>query len=37
MKRDDVCDTAENIYRELAALGVDVLIDDRDEKPGSKF
>src|SRR5260370_40623097 len=28
---------AESIYAELLASGVDVLIDDRDERPGVKF
>jgi len=28
---------AENLYRELAAAGVDVLLDDRDERPGVLF
>ena len=28
---------AEDIYRELGALGLDVLLDDRDERPGVKF
>ncbi len=28
---------AENLYRELTAAGVEVLLDDRDERPGVKF
>jgi len=28
---------SEKLYSELRALGVDVLYDDRDERPGSKF
>ena len=28
---------AEKIYAELTARGVDVLLDDRDERPGVKF
>jgi prolyl-tRNA synthetase len=28
---------AEEIYRELSAQGVDVILDDRDERPGVKF
>jgi prolyl-tRNA synthetase len=28
---------SESLYRELTAKGVDVLYDDRDERPGSKF
>ena len=37
MKREDVCEAAENIYQKLLTLGVDVLIDDRNERAGSKF
>jgi prolyl-tRNA synthetase len=29
--------TAERVYRELRARGVDTLLDDRDERPGVKF
>jgi prolyl-tRNA synthetase len=32
-----VVTTAESIYAELRTAGVDVLIDDRDERPGVKF
>ena len=32
-----VRDTAERLYRELTARGVEVLYDDRDESPGVKF
>jgi prolyl-tRNA synthetase len=32
-----VVEAAEKIYRELAARGVEVLFDDRDERPGGKF
>jgi prolyl-tRNA synthetase len=32
-----VMKTAEKIYAELLAQGVDVIIDDRDERPGVKF
>jgi prolyl-tRNA synthetase len=36
--RDEaVRNTAESIYADLLASGVDVLIDDRDERPGVKF
>jgi prolyl-tRNA synthetase len=28
---------AEKIYQELRACGVDVILDDRDERPGVKF
>ena len=35
---DSGCDTAcETIYRALGARGVDVLYDDREERPGAKF
>ncbi len=30
-------ETAEKIYQELLAEGVEVLLDDRDERPGAKF
>jgi prolyl-tRNA synthetase len=33
----DVLNVAEQIYKELNAAGVDVIIDDRDERPGVKF
>ena len=33
-KSAQVRDTAENLYRELTAAGMDVLLDDRDERPG---
>ncbi|MGH8640746.1 MAG: His/Gly/Thr/Pro-type tRNA ligase C-terminal domain-containing protein, partial [Burkholderiales bacterium] len=33
-KSAQVRETAENLYRELAAAGMDVLLDDRDERPG---
>ncbi len=32
-----VADKAEELYAELKAMGVDVLYDDRDERPGVKF
>ncbi len=36
--RDEtVVSTAEKLYEELQAKGVDVLLDDRDERPGVKF
>ncbi|RAY13389.1 proline--tRNA ligase [Actinomadura craniellae] len=34
---DQVRGTAEELYAGLAAGGVDVLLDDRDERPGAKF
>ena len=33
----DVVDAAEKLYREMVAVGVDVLFDDRQERPGVKF
>jgi prolyl-tRNA synthetase len=36
-KDDAYCRTAEQLYRDLQARGWDVLYDDRDERPGSKF
>lgn len=32
-----VRETADNLYRELMAAGVDVMLDDRDERPGAMF
>ena len=36
-KSAQVRETAERLYRELSAAGVDVLLDDRDERPGVMF
>ena len=36
-KSAQVRETAERLYRELVAAGVDVLFDDRDERPGVMF
>jgi len=36
-KSDTVRDAAESLYAELTALGLDVLLDDRDARPGFKF
>jgi prolyl-tRNA synthetase len=36
-KSAEVRETAEKLYAELKALGVDVILDDRDERPGSMF
>jgi prolyl-tRNA synthetase len=36
-KSQRVRDAAENLYCELGAAGVEVLLDDRDERPGVKF
>jgi len=37
MKDQEVSETAENIYKDLINKGVEVLLDDRDERPGVKF
>jgi len=37
MKDEAVRAAAESIYTELQAAGIDVVIDDRDERPGVKF
>jgi len=34
---DEVDQAAEQVYRELEAEGIEVLYDDRDERPGAKF
>ncbi len=36
-KDDAVRETAEQIYQQLLDLGIEVLLDDRDERPGIKF
>jgi prolyl-tRNA synthetase len=36
-KSPQVRETAERLYNELVALGYEVLLDDRDERPGVKF
>jgi len=36
-KEENVRATAEEVYTKLLAAGVDVLLDDRDERPGVKF
>ena len=36
-KSAQVRETAERLYHELAAAGIDVLLDDRDERPGVMF
>jgi prolyl-tRNA synthetase len=33
----DLKDTAERLHSELSSKGVEVLLDDRDERPGTKF
>ena len=37
MYKEKMKDVADSLYEELKALGVDVLLDDRDERPGVKF
>ncbi len=37
MKSEDTTKAAEQLYLDLQAQGLDVLYDDRDERPGSKF
>jgi len=36
-KDEAISAAAENLYRELREAGIEVLLDDRDERPGSKF
>jgi len=36
-KEDIVRSTANDIYRQLRAAGIDAILDDRDERPGVKF
>ena len=37
MKQDDVREAGEKLYRELQQAGLEVLLDDRDERAGVKF
>jgi prolyl-tRNA synthetase len=37
LKDTQITETAEALYKELQGKGVEVLLDDRDERPGSKF
>lgn len=37
LKDTQITETAEALYKELQEKGVEVLLDDRDERPGSKF
>jgi len=37
LKDEKITATAEQLYSEFQAQGIDVLLDDRDERPGSKF
>jgi prolyl-tRNA synthetase len=37
MNSDKQCEAAETIYNSLTEAGIEVLLDDRDERPGVKF
>jgi prolyl-tRNA synthetase len=37
MKQDDVREAGERLYEELQQAGLEVLLDDRDERAGVKF
>ncbi len=37
LKDEQITGAAEALYRDLQEKGIDVLLDDRDERPGSKF
>lgn len=37
IKSESITNAAEKLYGELTDMGIDVLLDDRDERPGSKF
>ncbi|AGF78630.1 prolyl-tRNA synthetase [Desulfocapsa sulfexigens DSM 10523] len=37
LKNEQITGAAEALYRDLEEKGIDVLLDDRDERPGSKF
>ena len=37
LKKEEQMENAEKIYEELKAMGVEVLLDDRDERAGVKF
>lgn len=37
LKDELITGTAEKLYQDLLTAGIDVLLDDRDERPGSKF
>jgi prolyl-tRNA synthetase len=37
MKQDDLREVGESLYRDLQSAGLDVLLDDRDERAGVKF
>src|SRR5207245_4576817 len=37
MKQDELREAGENLYKDLQRAGLDVLLDDRDERAGVKF
>ena len=37
MKKEEQVENAEKIYKQLEAIGVETILDDRDERPGFKF
>ncbi|XCN71200.1 MAG: proline--tRNA ligase [Candidatus Electrothrix aestuarii] len=37
IKSEETTEAAEKLYQDLRAAGLEVLLDDRDERPGSKF
>ena len=37
LRSKDVTSLAEKIYQDLTGIGLDLLLDDRDERPGLKF
>ena len=37
VNNEDITRAAEHLYQDLQARGIEVLYDDRDERPGSKF
>ena len=37
MKKEEQVENAEKIYRQLESIGVETILDDRNERPGFKF
>ncbi len=37
MKDENICEAVETVYSQLCEAGLDVFLDDRDERPGVKF
>jgi prolyl-tRNA synthetase len=37
MYKEKMKEVADKLYEELSAAGIDVILDDRDERPGVKF